>query len=173
MTLIRRSAVQTHAWMSEEEFNRSWALCQMTPGINLIALTILVGKKVAGFRGAVICLLGLLFPSALITILITAGFLLIRDLPTVKGALKGILPATVGLGLVTACQMAQQPILASWKRGAWQTLFGAFLLVGSALLLWSGKASVIVVLLVAGAIAALENWVVDRFWPSQESEVPQ
>jgi len=165
MTLIRRSMVTDFGCVTEEQFNRDWALCLVTPGINLIALTILLGKQVAGIRGVVVCLAGLLLPSALLTALLTAGFMLIRDLPAVKGALQGILPATVGLGFVTACQMANQPLRSSYRRGLWQTLFAAFLLVGSAALLWSGKASVIVVLLTAGGIAAIENVIVERFWP--------
>ncbi len=169
MALIRRSAVDRYGWVTEEQFNRDWALCQMTPGINLIALTILVGKQIAGTRGVALCLAGMLLPSALITGLLTAGFVQIRELPSVQGGLRGVLPATVGLGLMTAFQMAHQPLRISLKRGAWQLLFALFLLLGSAVLLWSGRASVIVVLLVAGGLGACENVIAERFWPSTES----
>jgi len=170
MVLIRRSMVDLHGWITDEEFNRHWALCQMTPGINLIGLTIIIGKQIAGWRGIVICLVGMLLPSAFLTVLLTAGFLVIRDLPTVKGALRGILPATVGLGLVTACQMANVPLRKSWQRGRWQLLFALALLLGSAALLWSGRASVTIVLILAGVIGALENFVVERFFGRPKDE---
>ena len=170
MVLIRRSMVDLHGWITDEEFNRHWALCQMTPGINLIGLTIIIGKQIAGWRGIVICLVGMLLPSAFLTVLLTAGFLVIRDLPTVKGALRGILPATVGLGLVTACQMTNVPLRKSWQRGRWQLLFALALLLGSAALLWSGRASVTIVLILAGVIGALENFVVERFFGRPKDE---
>jgi len=171
LLLIRRNSVEMHGWITEEQFNRDWALCQMTPGINLIALTILVGKQAGGWRGVVVSLAGLLLPSALVTAMLTAGFLLIKDQPSVKGALRGILPATVGLGFVTACQMASQPLQASRARGRWQMLFALILLAGSAGLLWTGNVSVTVVLLIAGAIGAAENVIVTRFWPRLEEPV--
>lgn len=164
--LIRRTSVEVFGWTTDEQFNRDWALCQLTPGINLIAMTILLGKQIAGWRGVLICLAGLLLPSAFLTALITASFLVIRDLPAVKGALRGILPATVGLGLVTACQMAHPPLRSSWRRGAWQAVFAVLVLAGSAALLWSGKASVTAVLVGAGLIGAAENtlssWFVEK-----------
>jgi len=162
--LIRRSAVDIHQWTTDEQFNRDWALCQVTPGINLIAMTILLGKQIAGWRGIVICLAGLLLPSVMLTAIITAGFLAIRDLPTVKGALRGILPATVGLGLVTACQMAYPPLRTSWNRGTWQILFAIIVLISSAGVLWSGTVSVTVVLLSAGVIGAVESVLFERIF---------
>lgn len=171
MALIRRKAVIEHKWITEERFNRDWALCQMTPGINLIALTILVGKQVAGVRGVLFCLAGLLLPSAFITAILTAGFLTIRDLPSVQGALRGILPATVGLGLVTACQMAHQPLRTSLKRGSWQIVFAVILLLGSGALLWTKRASVMTVLLLAGGIGAVENIISERVSHGKESLV--
>jgi chromate transporter len=170
MTLIRRNAVDIHGWISDEQFNRDWALCQMTPGINLIALTVLVGRQAAGLRGAAICLAGLLLPSAFLTALITAGFVQIRDLPSVQGALRGVLPATVGLGLMTACQMAHLPLQSSQKRGVWQLVFALALLFGSGAALWSGKASVVEVLLIAGAVGAIENLLAARLWPERETD---
>lgn len=170
MVLIRRNAVEVYGWTTDEQFNRDWSLCQMTPGINLIALSILLGKQIAGWRGIVICLGGMLLPSALVTVVITAGFLVIRDLPVVSGALRGILPATVGLGLVTACQMAQSPLGRSLKRGVWQTLFAFFLLITSGMLLWTNKASVISVLLGAGVIGAFENFAFERVSGPQKED---
>lgn len=170
MVLIRRNAVDVYGWTTDEQFNRDWSLCQMTPGINLIALSILLGKQIAGWRGIVICLAGMLLPSALVTVLITAAFLVIRDLPVVHGALRGILPATVGLGLVTACQMAQAPLRNSMKRGVWQTMFAIFLLAASGALLWTNKASVITVLLGAGVIGAIENFVFERLSGIQKED---
>ena len=171
MLLVRRNAVDLHGWITDEQFNQDWALCQVTPGINLIALTILVGRQVAGWRGVAICLAGLLLPSAFLTAVLTAGFVAIRDVPAVKGALRGVLPATVGLGFVTACQMAYPPLRASSARGRWQLFFSISLLAASSAVLWLRLASVTIVLLAAGGIGALENLLVARFFPKRERPV--
>ncbi len=74
LLLIRQAFIEKHAWVEEEEFLRFWSLCLMAPGINLIGLTILIGRKLGGVRGVVASLTGLLLPSAVITCLLTAGF---------------------------------------------------------------------------------------------------
>ena len=170
MTLIRRNAIDDHGWVTEEEFNRHWSLCQMTPGINLIALTVSIGRQIGGARAAPICLLGLLLPSTLLTCAFTAAFVAVRDLQVVKGAMKGVLPATVGLGMVTACGMANQPLRDSLAKNWRQLAFALFILIGSSTLLWTGKASVTSVLIGAAFLGALENWITDRIRQRREME---
>ena len=145
--------------MTDEQFNRNWALCQMAPGINLLGLTVLIGRQTAGVAGIAACLAGLLLPSAFLTAALTACFLSIHKLPWVVAALAGILPATVGLGLVNACQMAWVPLRASRQLGRWQLLFSIFLLVGSAALMWTGAVSVTVVLIAGATLGSLENFI--------------
>ncbi|HCJ32793.1 MAG TPA: hypothetical protein DHV65_00615, partial [Ktedonobacter sp.] len=44
-----------------------WNLCIFTPGINLVALTVLIGRKLGGTWGIVVSLAGMLLPSAMVT----------------------------------------------------------------------------------------------------------
>ncbi|MEZ4728879.1 MAG: chromate transporter [Caldilineaceae bacterium] len=104
--LIRRAAVERHRWLTAEEFTRDWALCQAAPGINLLCMTILVGRQVAGLAGALVALVGLLLPSVTLTILMIALYADLRTLPVVQAALHGVVPATVGLGLLLTTNMA-------------------------------------------------------------------
>jgi chromate transporter len=106
LTLIRRAAVEQHLWLTEEEFSRFWALVLIVPGINLIALTILIGKKVAGMSGVALAIGGLLLPTASLTIAMTATYTRIQHSPVMQAALRGMIPATVGLGLLATAQIA-------------------------------------------------------------------
>jgi chromate transporter len=83
--LIQRNFIDIHHWMTMEDFTQYWNLCVFTPGINLVALTILIGRKLAGTRGIIASLVGLLLPSAFITCLLTAGFQLILCKHYVQG----------------------------------------------------------------------------------------
>ncbi len=158
LALIRRGVVEQHGWLTPEEFTRDWALCQVAPGINLLAMTTLIGKRVAGIPGVVAALLGLLVSSVAITVLITASYAQIKTRPEVQSALLGVIPATVGLGLITACQMAKSELITSKKEGSGSFLLALTLLIicGLAVRFWN--LPVILVLFAAGIISALYYW---------------
>src|SRR5207253_10165156 len=73
LTLIRRAVVDRYGWYSDAEFTREWTLCQLAPGINLLALAVLIGRRLGGARGVVLTVVGLLLPRVAVTIAVTAG----------------------------------------------------------------------------------------------------
>lgn len=158
LALIRRAAVDTHGWVTEAEFARFWSLVQIAPGINLLALTILIGRRTAGAQGIAPALAGLLLPSAGVTVLLTASYQRIQDAAPVRDAPHGIIPATVGLGLVTAWQIARPPLMESRRAGRGR--FGASLglLLASAVAAQWGHLPVLVILLGAGCAGAAWGW---------------
>ena len=156
--LIRRTAVDRHQWLTAEEFTRDWALCQAAPGINLLCMTILVGRQVAGLPGALVAMVGLLLPSVTITIIMIALYADLRTLPVVQAALHGIVPATVGLGLLLTYNMAR-PLLQSSRRESSSTLaVSIVILVGSAAAVVIWELPVIIVLSSAGILGGLTMW---------------
>ena len=156
--LIQRAVVERHGWLSDAEFARDWAICQIAPGINLLALTILIGRRLAGARGIALALLGLLLPSVTITIVATAFYARVRDTAAVRAALRGVLPATVGLGLLMAFQLAR-PLFRDSRREGWASLLlSSVLLAGSALAFALWHPPVILVLCAAGAVGAAYEW---------------
>jgi chromate transporter len=52
--LLRRFLVERHRLITEREFNEAWALGQLSPGIHLVALAGLLGKRIAGSRGVLV-----------------------------------------------------------------------------------------------------------------------
>src|SRR4051812_27864349 len=129
--LIRREAVDRRGWLSDEEYARYWGICQIAPGINILGLVILIGWQLSGAAGAALALAGLLLPSAAITILLTALYSRIEQVPLMQAALRGVLPATVGLGLLLAVGMLRPLISASWKEGRTSLAVALVLLLGS------------------------------------------
>ncbi len=160
--LIRQAAVNTYKWTSEEDFTRDWGMVQLAPGVNLLALVILLGRRVMGLTGILLALFGLMLPCVLITTVLTIGYSHISGLPAVQHAIKGALPAIVALGLLSSYQMAV-PIIKSAKRESPFSIFLCiFLMVASGWLLIRYAVPVFAILICAGAVLAIYSTAYSR-----------
>ncbi len=115
--LIQREFVEKHNWMTMEEFAHYWNLCLFAPGINLVALTILIGRKLGGIPGIFSSLAGMLIPSATITCLIVAGFQQVEHNHITQAVLKGVVPATGGVMLLVGFNFAFPQVSRAYKEG--------------------------------------------------------
>lgn len=148
LALIRRAAVDEQKWVTETEFGRLWGLVQLAPGINLLALTVLLGRRAGGVRGIALSLTGLLLPSVALTILLSAAYVPVQHFRIVQSALRGIVPVVAGLGLLTAWQIAR-PLLVRPRR--------LLLLAASMAAAWLGSVPVLLILLTGGLLGAAES----------------
>jgi chromate transporter len=163
LSLIRQAAVLREKWITDEQFVSDWALCQITPGINLLACAILLGRRTNGFLGALLALMGLLLPSAAVTILMTALYHHVEGAPVTQKLLRGLIPASIGLGFVTAVHMGRPLVRAGFKEGSWMGLLGLGLLVSSgAVMTLQSAPSVVEVLAGAGVVFAVANLAYER-----------
>src|SRR5216684_7229689 len=147
--LIQRTFIEKHRWLSIEEFMHLWNLCILTPGINLVALTILIGRKLGGVWGIIASLAGLLLPSATITCLLAVIFKQIEQLAAVQAVLRGVIPATGGIMLLVGLNFALPLVRRGYKEGVLYLLASSVLIIACALAVILLKVSVIIVLLAA------------------------
>ena len=82
--------------MSAREFGEAWALSQLSPGIHLVALAGLIGRRAAGWRGVIAAVAGMMIPAAAITVALTAGYEVIAASSLARAALAGVAPVTGG-----------------------------------------------------------------------------
>jgi len=153
--LIQRAFIEKHTWLSMEEFAHLWNLCILTPGINLVALTVLIGKKLGGTWGIVVSLAGMLLPSATITCLLAALFLQIEHIAAVQAIFRGVISATGGIMLVVGLNFALPLIRKGYKEGYIYLLVSSVLLIACALAVIFLKLSVIIVILAAASLGTL------------------
>src|SRR5438105_6949448 len=153
--LIQRAFIEKHRWLSMEEFTQLLNLCILTPGINLVALTVLIGKKLGGTRGIIASLAGMLVPSAAITCLLAVIFKQIEHVAAVQAVLRGVIPATGGIMLLVGLNFALPLIRRGYKEGVLYLLASSVLLIACALAVILLKLSVIIVLLGAVILGAL------------------
>ncbi len=103
--LIRREFVEVRGWLDETAFREDYALSKLVPGINIIAQAILIGRRIAGGRGAVAAVGGLLLPAVLVTTLLAATIAWVERFHAAQAALGGVIPATAGLTLALTVQL--------------------------------------------------------------------
>src|SRR5690348_569148 len=115
--LIQRAFIDKYQLLTIEEFMHCWNLCLLSPGINLVGLTILIGKKLGGTWGIIASLAGMLLPSATITCLLTAVFAQIEHIKAIQAILRGVIPATGGIMLLVGFNFALPLIRKSYKTG--------------------------------------------------------
>jgi chromate transporter len=154
LLLIHQASIK-RGWVDEDEFVRTWALVQIAPGINLVKLTALMGYKLRGWPGLLAANAGLLLPSVLATVLMTAGFSAIQSQPVVKAIMRGVIPATIGLSLTMGTQMAVPLLSKAYKQGKARLGANLVILVCAALLMAVNGISPLVVLLLGGAAGLL------------------
>src|SRR6266852_1799007 len=56
----RRMLVEERKWMTAEEFNDAYALCQFLPGPNVVNLSVVFGRRIRGPVGSAVAFAGLL-----------------------------------------------------------------------------------------------------------------
>lgn len=105
LPFARRMLVEQRGWMSPEEFNAQLGLCQFLPGPNVVNLSIVVGKRFHGWRGAIVAPLGMLLAPMLVVLLLGLAYDRWGQLPLAQNMLRGIAAAGAGLLFAMAWRM--------------------------------------------------------------------
>lgn len=167
LLLMRREFVEKQRWLTAEEYTRFWSLSQLSPGIILVGMSLLMGRRLAGTGGMIVSLVGILLPSAAITTLLTAGFALIQTLHLMQAMIQGVLPATAGIMLALSIQFAYPLARQSTKYGPVRCIECLVVIVGSALALAFFHLEVSIVLLVAAFVCVAIFLPLDTFCTSR------
>jgi chromate transporter len=114
--LLRREFVQRQRWLTGDEYNEAFALSKLTPGTNIIAQAILMGRMMAGARGVLLAIAGLMGPAVLITTLLAAFVGYVQGNHVAEAMLAGVVPATGGMLFAIIIQMTQGQVSGGWRR---------------------------------------------------------
>jgi chromate transporter len=109
LPLIESEVVNTHHWLTHQEFADATALGQMTPGPVLITATF-VGYRVAGTLGALVATISIFLPAFLMTTAAASSLRRFRSNEQVQSFLRGIAPAVVGLLVAAALSVGRAGI---------------------------------------------------------------
>lgn len=97
MPLIQEQVVNSHQWLSLNEFTDLITISQMTPGPIAINSATFVGTKVAGVLGALVATLGCILPSCILVSLIAYFYIKYKNIQLLQSILKSLRPAVVAM----------------------------------------------------------------------------
>jgi chromate transporter len=100
MFWLRRALVQQQRWVSDAEFIELLGMSQVLPGPVAFNLTVMIGHRVGGYRGALAAGAGLVGPPLVIIVALGIAYQHVGTLPLVQAALRGM--GFVATGLVLA-----------------------------------------------------------------------
>lgn len=107
MPWARRMLVEERRWLTPQEFTDAFGLCNFLPGPNIVNMSVVVGSRFAGLRGAVAAFTGLLTVPLLVVLTLAALYSRFGHLPAIDAVLRGVGASAGGLVLAAGLKMAE------------------------------------------------------------------
>jgi len=128
---LRRILVQEKRWITDAEYIEGLAIGQILPGPNVYNLTVMLGYRFGGVRGAFAAMAGLI--GAPLAALLALGLLYrqYNSLPILQHALAGMTAVAAGLLLANAGSLA-----AALPRRALPWIFLVLAFAGVGIMRW-------------------------------------
>jgi chromate transporter len=105
LPLARRTIVEQRRWLSGAEFTDLLGLCQFLPGGNVINLSVAIGMRFQGWRGALAGLLGLIAGPSLVVVGLGVLYERTQNDPHVRHLFVGLAAAAAGLLIAMAVKI--------------------------------------------------------------------
>ncbi|OWQ93890.1 chromate transporter [Roseateles aquatilis] len=129
LAVAQRELVERLGWMSREEFVETLAVAQVLPGPNIVNISLMIGDRFFGMRGAMAALAGMMVVPAIIVLTLAALSTTWLASPRMTGALRGM--GAVSAGLILATGLKLLPSLRKNPVGLWPGLALASLVFGA------------------------------------------
>ena len=114
LAVVQREMVENKRWLTREQFIEDWAVAQVMPGPNVANLSIMIGDRYFGWRGAFAALAGMLALPLVLLLAVALVYAHWAAHPAVAGALRGMGAVAAGLiggtGLKLMAALRQHPL---------------------------------------------------------------
>lgn len=105
LAVAQRELVDRRGWLTKEEFLEAYSLSQILPGPNVVNLSLMLGDRFFGWRGALASVAGMLLAPLAIVLLLAYGYRSFADHAMVAGALRGMGAVAAGLLLAMSFKL--------------------------------------------------------------------
>jgi chromate transporter len=153
LAVVQRELVERRRWLTRDEFLEDWAVAQIMPGPNVVNMSVMLGDRYFGWRGAVAGFCGMLSVPLVVVLAMAVLLENVADTAAGQGALRGM--GAVAAGLITATGLKLAPALKASPLGHQRSLALValtFVLVGIA------RLPLVWVLLGEGTAACVWAW---------------
>jgi chromate transporter len=150
---MHRYLVKEQHWISDTQFNASVALAQAAPGPNVLFVALMgwhvgvnTGSLWGGLLGVLISMLGIILPSATLTLCFANWSHKNREMIAVRSFKLGMAPVVIGLLVATGWIMAS-------AHNNWHVDWPIWCLTAlSAVVVWRTRLHLLWLLLIGGAL---------------------
>ena len=105
LAVAQRELVDRRGWLTRHEFIELYAVAQLLPGPNVVNLSLMVGDRYFGGRGAFAAIAGMLLAPIVVVLVLAASYQQLAQHAAVAGALRGMGAVAAGLILAMALKM--------------------------------------------------------------------
>ena len=105
LAVAQRELVERRGWLSREDFLELVSAAQVLPGPNVVNLSLMLGDRYFGLRGAFAALAGMLAVPLVIVLVLATLYAQHAQMPVVSGALRGMGAVAAGLIIAAACKL--------------------------------------------------------------------
>ena len=105
LAVAQRELVERLGWLTKEEFVEALAIAQVLPGPNVVNLSMMVGDRYFGARGAMAALAGMFVAPAAIVLSLAVAYGHWSQHPVAANALRGMGAVSAGLILATGFKL--------------------------------------------------------------------
>ena len=155
LSAIHLYLVDQNAWISDAQFNASYALAQASPGPNVLYIAVFgwmigvnSGSLLTGMLGVIVMMSGMLLPCSTLTFFASRWLEKNQNQRTVRAFRQGMLPIVIALMLAAAWLIVSSHNHLTQDWPLWLTSFTA------ALIVWRTRIHLLWLL----AVGALLGW---------------
>lgn len=105
LAVAQRELVERKHWLSREDFLEAYSLAQLLPGPNVVNLSLMLGDRFFGWRGALAAIAGMIVTPLLIALALIASYNQYAENPVVAGMLRGMGAVAAGLMLAMGLKL--------------------------------------------------------------------
>jgi chromate transporter len=140
LALVERELVTKRGMLTETDVTEALTYTKLLPGSTVVQVIAYVGYKLGSWPGSALATATFIFPSALMMLLLVAGYVAAAALPSFRPAVNGLTAAVVGILLATTYRLGRSNIkepltlglgVLAFVAGAFLGINAAFIVVGA------------------------------------------
>lgn len=155
VSLMKKRYVDKLKWIDEKEMLNLIALAQSAPGPVAVNAAVLLGRRVAGWRGSFIALFGTVLPPLITLSAVSLFYSFFQSNTVVKAVFKGMQAGVTAVIADVTVDLTKNVCKE-------KDLFSILIMIFSFLLVFFLNLNVAVVIIICAVIGAVRRWLWDK-----------